>query len=128
MNPPIGTVRGQQTHETHETSLPEGSPFTQPGQIYVPGQHSYSPYPEGSPLKNLDSFLGFSASAPPTPVKGLSTQEVENMSKVWNSPAKLVEVIAAAISVYTGLNTDECQVTDILKRLLEFAVSALRVL
>jgi len=98
------------------------------GQQYVPGQHNYAPYPKGSPFRNLDSSPGFSASAPSTPIKGLTTQEVKNMSKVWNSPAKLVEMIASAISVYTGMSADEGQVTDILKRLLEHTVSALRVL
>jgi len=49
------------------------------------------------------------------------------MSKVWNSPAKLVEVVAAAISVYNGTNADGGQVTDILKRLLELTVTALRI-
>ena len=124
MNPPTDTAKSQQTHETHETPFPVESLYTPPRQTYVPGQHNYSPYPKGSPFK-LGSSLG---SAPPTRIKGLTTQEVKNMSKVWNSPAKLVEVVASAISVYTGMNADEGQVTDILKRLLEFAVSALRVL
>ena len=50
------------------------------------------------------------------------------MSKVWNSPAKFIEVVVAAISVYTGTSVDEGQVTDILQALLELPVSALRIL
>lgn len=127
MNPPPGTFKGQQTHETRETP-PGGQSFlTPPRQSYVTGQHNYSPYPKGSPFKNLESSPGFGASAPPTPIKGLTTQEVKNMSKVWNSPAKLVEIVAAAISVYTGMNADESQVIDILKRLLELTVTPRRI-
>jgi hypothetical protein len=126
MNPPAGSLKSQQTHETHQTLLPVQSFQTPPSQTYVPGQHNYSPYPKSSPFKNLHSSPCFGASAPPTPVKGLTTQEVKSMSKVWNSPAKFVEVVIAAISVYTGISVDEGQVTDILKALLELTVSTVR--
>jgi hypothetical protein len=45
------------------------------------------------------------------------------MSKIWNSPAKLVDVVISAITAYTGVQADTAQVTDILKSLLELAVS-----
>src|SRR5437762_2658929 len=128
MNTPAGAPKGQQTHETHETRPPGQSFHTPPRQTYVPGQHNYSPYPKNPPFENLNSSPGFNTSPPPTPVKGLTTQEVKNMSKIWNSPAKFVEVVVAAISVYSGVSVDEGQVIDILKRLLELTVSALSVL
>lgn len=46
------------------------------------------------------------------------------MSKIWNSPAKLVDVVVSAITAYTGIQADTGQVTDIIKSLLELAVSA----
>jgi hypothetical protein len=45
------------------------------------------------------------------------------MAKIWNSPAKLVNVVELAISAYNGVQADTGQVTDILKSLLELAVS-----
>ena len=47
------------------------------------------------------------------------------MSKVWNSPAKFIEIVHAAISAYNGTGVDEGQVIDILKSLLEHTVNAL---
>lgn len=102
-------------------------PQTPPKQVYHPGQFSFSPYPKGSPLKNVESSSGFGrfgdTSTPATPVKGLSNNETKSMSKIWNSPAKLVDVVISAITAYTGVQADTAQVTDIVKSLLELAVS-----
>jgi hypothetical protein len=128
MNPPVGSPNSQQTPETPQPPPLAQNLHTPPPQTYVPGQRNYSPYPRVSPFKNVHSSPGLGSSAPPTPVKGLTTQEVKNMSKVWNSPAKFIEVVFAAISTYTGVSVDEGQVTDILKALLELTVSPLHFL
>jgi hypothetical protein len=111
------------------TPPPAQSHQPPPPQTYVPGKHNYSPYPMNSPLKDVHSSPGFVLSAPPTSVKVLfTTQEVESMSKIWNSPANFVEVVVAAISLYTGITVDEGQLIDILKALFELTVSTIRVL
>ena len=102
---------------------------TPPQQVYQPGQFNFAPYPKISPIKNVGSSPGFlassGASAAQTPVKSLSRKETKSMSKIWNTPAKLVEVVASSITAYTGIEPDAGQVTDILKSLLEAAVGPL---
>jgi len=122
MNPLADTRNNQ--HEIPRIPPLGHGVHTPPRQTYVPGAHNYSPYPTSPPFRNLGSPPVFGASAPPTPVKGLTTQEVKSMSKIWNSPAKLIEVVSAAISAYNGMYADESQVTDILKALLAHTVTA----
>jgi hypothetical protein len=49
-------------------------------------------------------------------------EEVKSMGKMWNSPAKFIEIILILISMYTGDQADEPKVMELLSTLLEMNV------
>jgi len=49
-------------------------------------------------------------------------EEVKSMGKMWNSPAKFIEIILILISMYTGDKADEAKVVELLSTLLEMNV------
>ena len=88
------------------------------------GSLKFAPYtPSPSRHGVASSLLGSGASsAPPTPVRGSSMEEVKSMGKMWNSPAKFTEIILIIISMYTGDQADEAKVMELLSTLLEINV------
>jgi hypothetical protein len=81
----------------------------------------YTPSPLGHGVTPSPLGSGTS-SAPPTPVKGLSMEEVKSMGKMWTSPAKFIEIIRIPISMYTGDEADEEKLMELLSTLLEINV------
>jgi hypothetical protein len=49
-------------------------------------------------------------------------EQVKSMGKLWNSPAKFIEIIITLISMYTGDEADVGKITELLSTLLEMNV------
>jgi hypothetical protein len=81
----------------------------------------YSPYPQSSPNRPLFQ------TPPPvrvgslrqTPVDGFSKEDIKAMAKVWNSPAKFMEILQLTMKVYYEEEVDENRVADIVSSLLK---------
>ena len=62
------------------------------------------------------------SSVPPMSVKGFTKEQVKSMASLWNSPAKLVEILLMVVVLYTNSEADVNRVTEILSSLLEINV------
>jgi len=82
---------------------------------YSPGRPGLLPAMGSSPLSGISQH-----SQPPTPVKGLTAEELKGMPKEWNSAAKLVE---DALNAFTKENVPSGEVLDWLKETFKSAVN-----
>src|SRR5271167_4499149 len=102
--------------------------LTPPQRSYQPGAHNFSPYGghHSSPTRHGEVFTspGFSeaSSMPQTPIKGFTKEQVKLMAKVWNSPAKLMEIVLTVVAIYTNNEADVSKITEIMTRVLEMNV------
>ena len=93
---------------------PRYSPYS-PGP---PGRAPLFPAIGSSPLRGISQ-----PSQPPTPVKGLTADELKGMPKEWNSAAKIAQLVEDALNAFTKENVPSGEVLDWLKETFKSAVN-----
>ena len=96
---------------------------TPPQRIYEQGKYSHSPF---TPYPTKFAFASphsvTESSAQPTLVKGLTAEEVKTMSKLWNTPSQILDLLLQFIPHYTDEVADVEKVTNILAKVLQMTV------
>ena len=92
---------------------------------YSPGRPGHAPlFPAigSSPLRGISQ-----PSQPPTPVKGLTADELKGMPKgmpkEWNSTAKIAQLVEDALNAFTKENVPSGEALDWLKETFKSAVN-----
>jgi len=97
------------------TSTP---PRYSPYSPELPGRAPLFPAIGSSPLRGISQ-----PSQPPTPVKGLTADELKGMPKEWNSAAKIAQLVEDALNAFTKENVPSGEVLDWLKETFKSAVN-----
>jgi hypothetical protein len=102
-------VRAQVTSKRHRYS-----PYSpaRPGRVPPP------PAIGSSPLRGVSQ-----TSQPPTPVKGLTAEELKGIPKEWNSAAKIAQLVEDALTAFTKETIPPAEVLDWLKESFKSAVN-----
>jgi hypothetical protein len=107
MPPADGSDSEEPTPAAQVTLTPSRYLPYSPGR---PGRAPLFPAIGSSPVHGISQ-----PSQPPTPVKGLTADELKDMPKEWNSAAKIAQLVEGAVNALTRDNVPSGDVLDWLK-------------